>query len=72
MFFAAEFLTEAQMAVLIREGSGIVCLCLPEEKVHALGLPMMAEHNTSAFQLHLPSPSRPRAGLPQASLPRTA
>jgi 3,4-dihydroxy 2-butanone 4-phosphate synthase len=50
MFFAAEFLTEAQMAMLVREGSGIVCLCLPEEKVHALGLPMMVERNTSAFQ----------------------
>ncbi len=50
IFFAAESLTEAQMATLIREGSGIVCLCLPQEKVEALGLPMMVENNTSAFQ----------------------
>jgi 3,4-dihydroxy 2-butanone 4-phosphate synthase len=50
MFFSAEFLTEAQMAMLIREGSGIVCLCLTDEKVHSLGLPMMVERNTSAFQ----------------------
>lgn len=50
MFFAAESLTEAQMAMLIREGSGIVCLCLPEEKVRSLDLPMMVEQNTSAFQ----------------------
>jgi len=50
MFFAAESLTNAQMAMLIREGSGIVCLCLPEERVKALGLPMMVENNTSHFQ----------------------
>lgn len=50
IFFAAEHLSEAQMAMLIREGSGIVCLCLPEERVQALELPMMVEHNTSSFQ----------------------
>ena len=50
IFFAAESLTKEQMAVLIREGSGIVCLCLPEEKVLALGLPMMVENNTSSYQ----------------------
>lgn len=50
IFFAADSLTQEQMAILIREGSGIVCLCLPEEKVQALGLPMMVEHNTSQFQ----------------------
>lgn len=50
IFFAAESLTQEQMAMLIREGSGIVCLCLPEEKVQTLGLPMMVEHNTSQFQ----------------------
>lgn len=50
MFFAAQSLTEAQMAMLIREGSGIVCLCLPDEKVRALDLPMMVDRNTSAFQ----------------------
>lgn len=45
--FSAETLTESQMALMIREGSGIVCLCLEEEKVNQLGLPMMVEHNTS-------------------------
>ena len=33
IIFAAESITEAQMAMLIREGSGIVCLCLTPEKV---------------------------------------
>jgi len=50
IFFAAESLTNQQMAMLIREGSGIVCLCLTEEKVQALGLPMMVENNTSSYQ----------------------
>jgi 3,4-dihydroxy 2-butanone 4-phosphate synthase len=50
IFFAAESLTNEQMAILIREGSGIVCLCLTEEKVAALGLPMMVENNTSSYQ----------------------
>ncbi len=50
IFFAAESLTRQQMAMLIREGSGIVCLCLPEEKVQALALPMMVDHNSSHFQ----------------------
>jgi len=50
LIFAAEFLTEAQMAMLIRECSGIVCLCLTDEKVRALALPMMVENNSSRFQ----------------------
>lgn len=50
IFFAAESLTNDQMAMLIREGSGIVCLCLTEEKVKALDLPMMVEKNTSSYQ----------------------
>ncbi len=50
IFFAAETLTNDQMAMLIRECSGIVCLCLPEEKVSALGLPMMVVNNTSSYQ----------------------
>jgi 3,4-dihydroxy 2-butanone 4-phosphate synthase len=49
LIFAAESLTEAQMAILIRECSGIVCLCLPEAKVHSLSLPMMVQDNSSCF-----------------------
>jgi 3,4-dihydroxy 2-butanone 4-phosphate synthase len=50
LIFSAETLSQSQMALLIREGSGIVCLCLPEEKVRALQLPMMVEINGSRFQ----------------------
>jgi len=50
LIFSADFLTQAQMAMLIRECSGIVCLCLTAEKVQALDLPMMVTENTSGFQ----------------------
>ena len=50
LIFSAELLREEQMAMLIRECSGIVCLCLTPEKVRQLDLPMMTEHNSSAFQ----------------------
>jgi 3,4-dihydroxy 2-butanone 4-phosphate synthase len=50
LIFAAETLTEAQMALLIRECSGIVCLCLTDEKVNTLELPMMVGHNSSRYQ----------------------
>lgn len=50
LVFAAQNLTTAQMAMLIRECSGIVCLCLPEEKVRALDLPPMAAKNSSRYQ----------------------
>lgn len=50
LIFSTEFLNEKQMALLIRECSGIVCLCLTEDKVNALELPMMVENNSSRFQ----------------------
>lgn len=50
LIFPAESVTVSQMAMLIRECSGIVCLCLTEEKIHSLDLPMMVEKNTSGFQ----------------------
>jgi 3,4-dihydroxy 2-butanone 4-phosphate synthase len=50
LIFAAESVMVEQMAMLIRECSGIVCLCLPTEKVAELELPMMVKHNSSRFQ----------------------
>jgi 3,4-dihydroxy 2-butanone 4-phosphate synthase len=49
LIFPAESITEPQMAMLIRECSGIVCLCLTDSKVDSLALPMMVETNTSRF-----------------------
>ncbi|MFB6422145.1 MAG: 3,4-dihydroxy-2-butanone-4-phosphate synthase [Candidatus Malihini olakiniferum] len=48
--FAAEKMTVEKMAMAIRYSSGIVCLCLTEERCHQLELPMMVEHNTSYYQ----------------------
>jgi 3,4-dihydroxy 2-butanone 4-phosphate synthase len=50
IIFAAESLTEAQMAMLIRECSGIVCLCMNDEKIRELELPMMVKNNSSRFK----------------------
>lgn len=50
IIFHANIITEKQMALLIRECSGIVCLCLTPEKVKELNLPMMVQSNNSRFQ----------------------
>lgn len=47
LIFPAQFLTVPQMALLIRHCSGIVCLCLTDERIRRLHLPMMAEVNTN-------------------------
>ncbi len=49
IIYSTDFLTKEQMALLIRECSGIVCLCLTEEKIEQLGLPMMVEANNSQY-----------------------
>ncbi|GAA3583562.1 3,4-dihydroxy-2-butanone-4-phosphate synthase [Gibbsiella greigii] len=50
MIFAAETMTVEQMALTIRHGSGIVCLCITEERRQQLELPMMVVNNSSHFQ----------------------
>lgn len=49
MIFAAESITPEQMALMIRHGSGIVCLCLTEAKIAQLQLPMMVTDNKSRY-----------------------
>lgn len=49
LIFAAETLTVPQMAALIRDCSGIVCLCLTDGKAGELDLPPMVEDNTSRY-----------------------
>lgn len=49
LIFAAETITTAQMAMMIRECTGIVCLTLPAEKLEALALPQMVRDNNSSF-----------------------
>lgn len=46
---AAELVTPAVMALMIREGSGIVCLCIGPGKASALRLRPMVEVNRSRY-----------------------
>ncbi len=50
IIYSAEKMTEADMALMIRECSGIVCLCLTPEKSKSLGLRQMVEQNNSKNQ----------------------
>nr|WP_320193236.1 3,4-dihydroxy-2-butanone-4-phosphate synthase [uncultured Desulfobacter sp.] len=50
LIFGAHSLNVNQMAMLIRECSGIVCLCLPPAKVVSLNLFPMVKNNTSPYQ----------------------
>jgi len=50
LIVAAETISVPTMALLIREGSGIVCLCLTEETLTRLELPQMVSNNESCFQ----------------------
>lgn len=49
LIVATDRLTVETMALLIRECSGIVCLCLTADKVRELELPPMAAENGSKF-----------------------
>ena len=50
IIFPAETITVSQMAMLIRECSGIVCLCLTKPKLEELKLKPMVKENTSKYQ----------------------
>lgn len=49
LIFAAEKMSVSQMALMIRECSGIVCLCMPGKMAERLDLPPMVENNTSRY-----------------------
>lgn len=49
LIFAAETLTTEQVAMQIRDCSGIICICVTAEKARALDLPMMVPDNTSRY-----------------------
>lgn len=50
LIIAAETLTVPVMAQMIRDGSGIVCLCLTEQLAEHLALYPMVQNNSSAYQ----------------------
>ena len=49
LIFAAETMTIEQMAFMIRECSGIVCVCIKKQRAQELDLPMMVSNNTSTY-----------------------
>lgn len=49
LIVAADRITPATMALLIREGSGIVCLCIRPDRASALRLRPMVEVNRSRY-----------------------
>lgn len=49
LILAAEKVTVPTMALVIRECSGIVCLCLHDEDANRLGLPPMVPENESRY-----------------------
>ncbi|MCL3781117.1 3,4-dihydroxy-2-butanone-4-phosphate synthase [Prolixibacteraceae bacterium JC049] len=50
IIYPAATMSAADMALMIRECSGIVCLCITEKKRQALELPPMVENNNSKNQ----------------------
>lgn len=50
LIFSAHNMTKEHMALMIRKCSGIVCLCLTNEKADSLDLPYMVKENTSSYQ----------------------
>ncbi len=49
IIFPAQYMTPVKMAFLIRECSGIVCLCLTNERCKELALPLMVQQNSSRY-----------------------
>jgi len=50
IIFPASTITTPDMALLIRECSGIICLCITQEKANELALTPMVLDNTAKFQ----------------------
>ena len=46
---AAELVTEDHLAFMIREGKGLICISITEDRRRALGLPMQVAENSSPF-----------------------
>lgn len=48
LIMAAEFVTDGDMAFMLRHGSGIVCTPMSDAIADVLALPMMVQHNTDS------------------------
>ena len=75
IIYSAEKMTVKDMALMIRECSGIVCLCLPEDKVRQLDLPQMVANNTcknrTAFTISIEAAEGVTTGVSAADRVKT-
>lgn len=75
IIFPAATMTEKDMALMIRECSGIVCLCLPPDACEKLGLCQMVADNTSrngtAFTVSIEAKEGVSTGVSAADRIRT-
>jgi 3,4-dihydroxy 2-butanone 4-phosphate synthase len=63
IIYPTQNLTDQNMALMIRECSGIVCLCITQEKANTLNLKPMVENNTSQNQTAFTSSIEARVGV---------
>ncbi len=75
LIFSSEHLTSGQMATLIRDCSGIVCLCMEDTAVQRLELPPMVTENTNrngtAFTVSIEARNGVTTGVSAADRVRT-
>ena len=50
LVIAAEKVTPTSINFLIKKGSGVVCLALPQKRLQQLSLPLMVSHNSNTFE----------------------
>jgi 3,4-dihydroxy 2-butanone 4-phosphate synthase len=63
IIYPTQNLTEQNMALMIRECSGIVCLCITQDKADSLDLKPMVEDNTSQNQTAFTSSIEAKVGV---------
>jgi 3,4-dihydroxy 2-butanone 4-phosphate synthase len=63
LIFAAEKISISDVNQLIQDCSGIICLCLTEEKAAILGLKPMVLNNTSPYQTAFTSSIEAKVGI---------
>ncbi len=75
LIYSSEHLSTEQMARLIRDCSGIVCLCMEDESVQRLELPPMASENSNrngtAFTVSIEAKTGVTTGVSAADRVRT-
>src|SRR4051794_25824152 len=76
VIMAAECVTPAAMAFIVRQAAGLVCTAVTRARADALGLPLMVERNTeserTAFTVTVDAKGRTSTGISAADRAATA